>query len=439
MSAKVLARCSLVTAVVVLVAALWPAPSRAYRTSADDPGIGIGAARWRSQRLPMSMSGAPPAGLSPVESERALLEAWGIWELAGCAVPRSEYRGFSGGSPAASSDGVVTAQFISQAAWDLRAFGSETPATTVVTYVSGESGPEIVDADIFLNAESSLWETDHSAAQEAMLALLVHELGHVLGLLHSCELDADGPLRCVGDPVDASPTMHPLFFPGAATLAPDDTAGACFLYLVACEPDCGAGFACDAGTCVASCAATNCEPGAACIPGVGCAPTAAPACAESCRDTNDCLEAGDPCATSCACGTELCADGVCARPCSEPDDCDALDTCSAGACEAYLGTYGDACTRGSHCVSEVCLLRTDASGGPSRGSCTRPCVPGRTCPAGSVCSEIDAQFVCAEIAAPASGCAIGDARRRRGASASWGGGWLVLLLAGWRMRIRRAR
>lgn len=434
-----LSRWASVSLVAALFITIAPVHALAFRTSADDPSLAIGPATWRERTIPLSLTGTPPAGIAGIDAEQALLEAWATWELAGCAAPSPEYQGLSIGRPASSADGVVTVQFLAQADWDARSLGSGAPATTVVSYISDALGPAIVDADVFVNAEAPLWATDYTAARRALLSVLVHEIGHILGLLHTCELDVPPPLGCVGAPLADSPTMHPLFFPDAATLASDDTDGACFLYPTACDSACAAGFVCSAGACVPGCATTVCGPDDGCTPGIGCEPVVALDCPESCRSSRTCLEQGDPCMTPCECLTQVCADGVCALPCTTSTDCDASETCNAGACETYLGTYGDGCTRGLQCATGLCLLLTNKSGGTS-GSCTRACLPDGPCPAGAACSDIDGLFVCYASTPPsASGCAIADPRRRGGDGPLHLGGWAAVLFAVLRMRSRRAR
>ena len=401
---------------VVLAAALTPvvAPSRAFafRTSGDDPTLGIGAAQWTSTTISLSLTGAPPTALGQADAERALLEAWATWTDSECAIPRAEYGGYSLGRPASPSDGVVTVQFLPQAEWDARAYGTDTPATTVVTYISGESGPAIVDADVFVNANASLWLDDQTTVRRAALSIFVHEIGHVIGLLHICELDVTGPGRCAADPSTDSPTMHPLFFPDAASLASDDRDGACFLYPGGCDSECGQGFACSSGGCVPACTTTTCELGTACTPGLGCQPVDPPDCTASCRESGTCLEVGDPCADPCECRTGTCAQNFCAQRCSESADCAMSTTCNAGACESRLNMFGDECSLGSECGSALCLVFTERDGA-ERGTCTRACALDGACPGGSICRQVGARLVCFPDLPSANGCTAAAARSGR--------------------------
>ena len=146
---------------------------------------------------------------------------------------------------------------------------------TTVIYVDAPDDPrdgEIVDADIELNgvdfAIATGGQTLSQASCQADLAnTLVHELGHLLGLDHSCRKGGDPPRVdatgapvpfCIDttDPTILEATMYPEQQCGEtkkASLSPDDTGAICAIYPSSDDPgECGppdplSGGCCDAG------------------------------------------------------------------------------------------------------------------------------------------------------------------------------------------------
>ena len=141
------------------------------------------------------------------------------------------------------------------------------PAALALTTVwARASTGEIIDADIEINAVNNLW-ADVVAHPELvdrhdLQNVLTHEIGHLLGLDHSCLTSTGGVTRPndnAGQPVPDCATASAsvratTMFPSAAaaeverrTLEPDDRAGVCGLYPAAstpCPADAGGGCAC---------------------------------------------------------------------------------------------------------------------------------------------------------------------------------------------------
>ncbi len=121
-----------------------------------------------------------------------------------------------------------------------------TLALTTVTYLT--STGRILDADLEVNADPSLFTFstgDPGPDEFDLLSVLVHEVGHVLGLAHT-------------QPQNVDATMVVSYSPGETslrTLAPDDVCGVCAAYPpdrdVACAPGdpgaCGVVGSTDAG------------------------------------------------------------------------------------------------------------------------------------------------------------------------------------------------
>jgi hypothetical protein len=122
-------------------------------------------------------------------------------------------------------------------------------ALALTTLFARRSTGEILDADIEINAKLFVWADVESApahpadGQQDLQNALTHELGHLIGLDHTCA-DPDGPrpLDNLGQPVpdcEGAPPeiVETTMFPSAAagdtakrTLAPDDQLAARELY-----------------------------------------------------------------------------------------------------------------------------------------------------------------------------------------------------------------
>jgi len=129
-------------------------------------------------------------------------------------------------------------------------------ALTTITYLASSNAAvdgEIVDADVEFNGVDFDFSTDGNLTTHDVQAVLTHELGHVLGLDHTCD---DGmltptPLDHTGTPIPScfprgqlpaevtEATMYNFAAPGEIikrTLEPDDSAGLCAIYPSATDP-----------------------------------------------------------------------------------------------------------------------------------------------------------------------------------------------------------
>src|SRR5262245_27842464 len=129
------------------------------------------------------------------------------------------------------------------------------PAALALTSVSASTSSGIIrDADIEVNAFHFSW-TDlvahpelEGGAYHDLQNAVTHEMGHVIGLDHTCYLQPPAPLDqnnnpipdCTNAPPDVlATTMFPSANPGdidKRTLAPDDIQGVCEIYPKAQDP-----------------------------------------------------------------------------------------------------------------------------------------------------------------------------------------------------------
>lgn len=337
-------------------------PAHAFRTAGDTPQFeGTERVRWHSP-IELRAYTDLPVGLSSDDVARAIAAAMAAWMTPACSGAELRFGGAMT-EHATPDDRVNTIEWI-QHGWAERGFAPDAAATTEVGYERrGDGEWAIAEADVFLNAETFRWiaADDHGPELQDAQSVLTHEIGHVLGLLHPCEVGGqDGAPDCSKMPEATALTMYPVHSAQQATLEDDDVAGACFLYPAP------------------SCDAITCGSGELCVDG---------RCREACGTT--------------ACGTgEFCEDGACHSIEVPPDPPDAG---SEPPPAHPLGAVGDPCTLPGDCAGGECL---DIDG--IQRQCTQSCGnAAQACPANWGCGSVEQKAVCVPIEpAGGGGCAL---------------------------------
>lgn len=436
---------------------LATAQAYAYRTGEDSPALADrGRVAWSAPRVGFSMSASNlPAGITQSQMEQALASALDAWTAPECSVVEPYFAGWIT-EPAAAKDGVNTISWVAD--WSGAGFPTLSPGTTVMQYHGHDGVWEVADADVYLDAEVDDWTTVEGKGT-SLQAVLTHELGHALGLLHPCEPNGDdGAPDCkLADAAERATTMYPFYDAGQASLDSDDVAGICYLYPIegACPGGCGRNEMCLDGVCRAFCHEKVCATGETC--GYwGCVDTGS--CTERycegqpCDVTADCgplarcedhtcktgsARWGDGCTVSSDCTRGACVEGVCQPDCLFDGECGPSGTCVAtkddtakGCTSSRAYQPGLHCAAGEDCRSGICIFTANPS------VCTETCTTSATCLEGWSCGSVEGRQVCVPpTVSAAGGCALTS---QKGAPVGRLG-WVVLGASVLALALRRKR
>ncbi|MDB4994058.1 MAG: hypothetical protein JWM74_1490, partial [Myxococcaceae bacterium] len=271
------------------IAVIAPAPAPPVAWTAGTP-----AGTWASSRLPVvfTLEAKEPRDLPPNALPAEVEVALRSWAEAPCSAWRGQL------APARASGLVAADDGINAILWHDDVWPAELERGVLgQTVVHLDASGNVHDADIHVNGVDFRWSIDGAPGTVDVRGVLVHELGHALGLGHS------------GDPIA---TMYPSNARAIAwrSIEKDDRDGVCSLYPGTGAPTCDTGAACPAGfSCVAArCArpATPFEVCSPCVREIG-------ACAAAGEDAR-CVDIGDDQATGLprsVCGRACATDGEC--------------------------------------------------------------------------------------------------------------------------------
>lgn len=192
---------------------------------------------WPSRCVGFSFQQQGTVNLVPEDTKQAILGAFATWSEHECPSGGAASIVFSPTEDvpcklpqANKKSGNVNVVFFRDDEWPYRGIDG-TLATTTVTY---DGDGSIWDADIAVNSAFNNVTLDETNAEYDVPSIVIHEVGHFLGIAHSDNPDA---------------LMYASYLPGTVNreLTPDDIDALCTIYppdrQASCDPEPRGGFA----------------------------------------------------------------------------------------------------------------------------------------------------------------------------------------------------
>jgi hypothetical protein len=215
---------------ILLLAALVDHEARAYCftttcsgvDACDDVAIpGCTPTLWASRCVGFTVNDRTQGGLAPESIEEIAKRAFGRWRGADCGdgLPPGLHVEFMGVVSCATTEynfDAGNANVIMTTEQPGAGISGHTFALTTTSF-NPDTG-ELLNADIELNVRDHAFTVGDGVVDVDLEAVLVHEIGHFLGIAHSQEVDA---------------TMFPFYEPGTTeirSLTKDDETAICLLY-----------------------------------------------------------------------------------------------------------------------------------------------------------------------------------------------------------------
>jgi hypothetical protein len=220
-----MARRALPLLAVVVLLALAPAV-RGYLKIGTQVGDQIVGIQWTRQPIQYGVTSRDAAGVTAAQLQAAVAQAFATWDTPANVSITSRFAGFTSAEPG-SDDGNSVVGFRARPDLD-RTLGA-------TTFVIDDATGAILESDIFLN---SIFAWSAAANGEAgkfdVESVVVHEMGHLLGLGHSAlgetELRPTGGRAVLGKRAVMFPIAYPTGSIADRSLQADDVAGITDIY-----------------------------------------------------------------------------------------------------------------------------------------------------------------------------------------------------------------